>query len=141
MTAKNAITELLARPLGLDWTVEGLAEQVLDAVATGSSSDGEEFILDSETTTDRQTQRLLRPLLACLANKWAAETGKAPHLFGGHFCFQRLGSPGPVWIVGQYENRPERVRITLRRSSTPPETASARPGQPTAITETPRQIA
>jgi RNA polymerase sigma factor (sigma-70 family) len=40
-----------------------------------------------------------------------------------------------VWILGQFENRPGSVRVSLRRSSSPPELPEARPGQPAAITD------
>src|SRR5437868_11352290 len=67
VTAKNSITDLLGAPLGPDWTVEGLAEQVLGAIAAQRSEETQEFVLDADATTDRQSRRLLRPLLACLA--------------------------------------------------------------------------
>jgi hypothetical protein len=135
VTANNPLTDLLAAPLGPDWTVESLAEQVLGAIATQPSETEEEFILDGGTITDRQSRRLLRPLLACLATKSAAEAGTATNLYGGHFCFKRPGDTGPVWIVGQFENRPGTVRLTLRRSSSPPPTPAARPGPSAAHTE------
>jgi hypothetical protein len=135
VTANNPITDLLGAPLGPDWTLEGLAEQVLDAVATRRSGDGEEVVLDADATTDRQSRRLLRPLLACLATKAAAEAGTPANLYGGHFSFKRVGPQGPVWIIGQFENRPGCVRATLRRSNSPPEDTEARPGKPAALTD------
>ena len=78
--------------------------------------------------TDRQSRRLLRPLLACLATKSAAEAGSPVNLYGGHFSFKRPGPNGPVWILGRFENRPGNVRVTLRRSSSPPENSEAKPG-------------
>jgi hypothetical protein len=130
VTANNPITDLLGAPLGPDWTVEGLVEQVLGAIATQRSEEGEEFVLDADATTDRQTRRLLRPLLACLATKSAAEAGTPANLYGGAFCFKRPGPKGPVWILGQFENRPGRVRVTLRRSSSPAEDPNAKPAEP-----------
>ena len=106
VTANNPITDLLGAPLGPDWTVEGLAEQVLGAIAAQRSEETQEFVLDADATTDRQSRRLLRPLLACLATKSAAEAGTLPNLYGGRLSFKRLGSEGPVWILGQFENRP-----------------------------------
>src|SRR5207302_8645805 len=126
VTANNSITDLLGAPLGPDWTVEGLAEQVLGAIAVQRSEEVQEFILDADTTTDRQSRRLLRPLLACLATKSAAEAGTPANLYGGHFSFKRPGPKGPVWILGQFENRPGSVRMTLRRSSSPPEDPEAK---------------
>ena len=120
VTANNPITDLLGAPLGPDWTVEGLAEQVLGAIAAQCSEEGQEFVLDADATTDRQSRRLLRPLLACLATKSAAEAGTPANLYGGHFSFKRPGPKGPVWILGQFENRPGSVRVTLRRYSSPP---------------------
>src|SRR5436309_14735540 len=87
VTANNPITDLLSDPLGPDWTVEGLAEQVLGAIAAQRSEEGEEFVLDADATTNRQARRLLRPLLTCVATKSAAEAGTPAHLYAGHFCF------------------------------------------------------
>jgi hypothetical protein len=120
VSANDTITQLLSTPLGPAWTVEALAEQVLTTIAAQRSEESQEFILDAYATTDRQTRRLLRPLLACLATKSAAEAGAPANLYGGHFSFERQGPAGPVWIVGQFENRPGRVRVTLRRSNSPP---------------------
>jgi len=133
VTANNPITDLLGAPLGPGWTVEGLAEQVLGAVAARRSEEGQEFVLDADTATDRQSRRLLRPLLACLATKSAAEAGTPVNLYGGHFSFQRPGPQGPVWILGRFENRPGNVRVMLRRASSPPEGPGTRPGQPAAL--------
>src|SRR5438132_3879659 len=92
VTANNPITDLLGAPLGPDWTVEGLAEQVLAAIAGQRSEEAQEFVLDADKTVDRQARRLLRPLLACLATKSAAEAGTPANLCAGHFSFKR---PGP----------------------------------------------
>src|SRR5437764_1092937 len=92
VTADNPITQLLAAPLSPDWTVEGLAEQLLSAIAAHQIAGLQEFVLDVEATTDRQTRRILRPLLACLAIKSAAESGTSPELYGGRLSFKR---PGP----------------------------------------------
>ena len=89
VTADNPIAALLAAPVGPDWSVEGLAERVLSAIATHSSEEGHEFVLDANTTTDRQSRRALRPLLACLAVKSAAEAGTSPNLYGGELSFKR----------------------------------------------------
>jgi hypothetical protein len=133
VTANNLLTDLLSAPLGPDWTMEWLAEQVLDAVAVRHSAGGEEFVLDADATTDRQTRRLLRPLLACLATKSAAEAGTPANLYSGQFCFQRPSPQGPVWVLGSFENRPGSVRITLRRSSSPTEGPGVRPGPPATL--------
>jgi hypothetical protein len=135
VTANNSIADLLAAPLAPDWTVEGLAEQVLGAIAA-QRSEGEEFVLDAAAVTDRQSGRVLRPLLACFATKSAAEAGSPANLYGGRVCFKRPSPDGWVWIVGQFENRPGGMRITLRRSSSPPEGFKAKPGHPAAITDT-----
>src|SRR5712692_3192492 len=89
VTADNLITDLLAAPLNPDWTVEGLAEQLLNSIAAQRSAEVLEFILDGDALTDRQCRRLLRPLLACLATKSAAEAGTTANLYGGHFTFRR----------------------------------------------------
>jgi hypothetical protein len=130
MSADNPITDLLAAPLSPDWTVEGLAEKLLGAIAAQQSGAGQEFILDADTTTDGQSRRLLRPLLACLATKSAAEAGTPSNLYGGHLFFKRPGPEGPVWILGTFENRPGTVRVALRRSASSSETSEGGTGQP-----------
>jgi hypothetical protein len=121
VTADNPITELLATPLSPDWTVEGLAEQLLSAIAARPTAESQEFIFDAEDSADQQPRRLLRPLLACLATMSAAESGTSTNLFGGCLLFKRAGPEGPVWILGQFENKPGTVRVAFRRSASPPE--------------------
>jgi hypothetical protein len=118
--------------------VEKLAEQLLDAIAAQCSEEAQEFVVDADAALDRQSRRLLRPLLACLATKSAAEAGTTVDLYGGHFSFKRLGPKGPVWILGQFENRSGNVRVTLRRSNSPPEGLGAMPAQPAALPDTAR---
>ncbi len=77
---------------------------------------------------DRPSQRILRPLLACLAAKSAAEAGTSPNLYGGNLSFRRPGPEGPVWIIGQFENKPGSVRATFRRSAAPPEQPDGQSG-------------
>lgn len=124
-TANNPFTDLLRVPLGPSWTVEKLAEQLLGAIAAQRSEESRQFVLDADDITDRQLRRLIRPLLARLATKSAAEAGMPPNLYGGHLAFKRPGPNGPAWILGHFENRPGRVRIALRRSSSPPADAVA----------------
>jgi hypothetical protein len=119
MNSQNLITELLAAPLGPDWTIESLAEQLLSTIAAHPQEEANTLFLDA-ATTDRQTQRVLRPLLACLATKSAAEAGTLPSLYGGQLSFKRTGPEGPVWILGEFENKPGSVRMALRRTSQPP---------------------
>jgi hypothetical protein len=120
LVTANPLSELLRAPLDPEWTVEGLAEKVLGAIAAQRLEEAQEFVLDADALTDRQSRRLLRPLLACLATRAAAEGGTPANLYGGHFSFERSGPNGPVWILGQFENRPGSVRVTLRRSNSPP---------------------
>jgi hypothetical protein len=115
MITANPLTEVLAIPLGPDWTVDQLAENVLATVAERSEAESEELVIDAEVITDRQTLRLLRPLIACLATKSATEAGTSPNLYGGSIAFNRPGPEGPVWIFGQFENTPEAVKLTFRR--------------------------
>jgi hypothetical protein len=133
VTANNLIADLLGAPLAPDWTVEELAERALGAIAGERSDEAQEFALDGAALADRQSHRLLRPFLACLATKSAAEAGAPVNLYGGHLSFKRPGPQGPVWILGKFENRPGSVRITLRRSSSPPEGPEVRPGQAAAL--------
>jgi hypothetical protein len=78
VTADNPITDLLAAPLRPDWTIDQLAEEIIRVIAARASDEAQEFVLDAQTTTDRQPRRLLRPLLACLAIKSADEAGTSP---------------------------------------------------------------
>jgi hypothetical protein len=125
----KSISDLLAAPLGQYWTVDQLAEEVLCAIATRGSDEVQEVVLDAEATQDRQSRRLLRPLLACLAAKSAAEAGTPPNLYGGRLSFQRPGHEGPVWILGQFENTPGTARISFRRSSLPPKVSELTRGE------------
>jgi len=126
VTADNPITALLAAPLSPDWTVEGLAEKLLGAIAARRSDETQEFVLDAETITDRQTRRILRPLLACLATKSAAEAGAPVNLYGGRLSFQRPGPDGLVSIIGQFENSSGVVRVAFRRSLSPSQNSEPR---------------
>ena len=130
MTSDNPIADLLAAPLSPEWTVEGLAEHLLGTIAARQSEAGQEFVFDADTTADRQSRRLLRPLLACLAIQAAAEAGSPVNLYGGHLSFKRPSPEGPVWILGRFENRPGTARVALRRSSSPPEAAQSGAEQP-----------
>ncbi len=126
MNANTAIVDLLAAPLSPDWTIEGLAEQLLDAIAAqqpDASDAAQEIVLDAGAVTDRQSSRLLRPLLACLAAKSAVEASTAVNLYTGRLCFKRSSQAGPVWITGQFDNLPGAVRIALRRCDSAPEFA------------------
>ncbi len=117
MTTNNPVADLLTRPIGPDWAIEKLAEEVLGIIASQSSEESCEIVLDD--AMDRQSRRLLRPLLACLATKSADEAGTPVNVFGDRLSFQRPGPKGSVWILGQFENRPGCVRIRLQRSSIP----------------------
>jgi hypothetical protein len=125
VTVDNPITELLASPLGEDSTIDTLAEQVLSAVARAPSP--HEFTLAAAEATDRQARRLLRPLLACLAMKSAAEAGADADIYGGHLSFKRPGPDGPVLILGEFDNKPGNARITLQRHSPVADTSGAEP--------------
>ena len=119
MTADNPIANLLAAPLGPDWTVDQLAEKVLLVLAAQDAEESREFVLDADATSDRQSRRLLRPLLARLAVKSAVEAGTSPNLYGGQLAFERPCQDGTVWILGEFENNPGQARIAFRRSSSP----------------------
>jgi hypothetical protein len=124
VNANSSITDLLAAPLCPDGTIEWLAEQLLDTIAAqqpGNAGEVQEYVLDACALTDRQARRLLRPLLACLATKSEAENSTTVNLFGGQLCFKRSGPAGPVWITGQFDNRPGVVRVDLQRSDSVPE--------------------
>ncbi len=130
MTVENPLADLLAAPLSPDWTIEGLAEQLLCTIAAQPKEEAKDLRLDATAATDRQSQRVLRPLLACLATKSAAEAGTAPNLYGGQLRFKRNGPDGPVWILGEFENRPGRVRVAFRRSAAPREVSEQGASEP-----------
>ncbi len=111
VTAENPLTDLLAAPLSPGWTIEGLAEQVLSTIASQPKEQAKDLLLDAAATTDRQSQRVLRPLIACLATKSAAEAGRSPNLYGGQLSFKRIGPYGPVWILCDFENKAESARV------------------------------
>ena len=136
VTSDNLITALLDAPLGPGWTVEGLAERLLGEIAANPSQDKQEFVVGADTS--RQARRLIRPLLACLAVKSAAEAGTPPEVHGGQLLFKRLGVLGPVCIHGRFENRPGNVRVTLRRSNLPPEDCNPPESGEIGIVKAPR---
>jgi hypothetical protein len=125
VTPDNPITELLAAPLSPDWTIKGVAEQLLATIASKGSGE-REFALDRDALTDLQSRRMIRPLLACLANLSADESGTSADIYGGHLSFKRAGSEGPVWIVGEFENKLGSVRVALHRSCSPPQHSEPR---------------
>ena len=117
--ADNPIADLLAAQLRPDWTLEGLAEQLICTMASCPIDEVHEFVLDAEATEDHQTRRLLRPLLAYLATKSAAEAGSAVNIYVGDLSFERPGNEGPVWVLAHFENKPGAVRAVFRRSTSP----------------------
>lgn len=130
MTANNPIADLLAAPLDPQWTIDRLAEQVLGTIAAQPPGEAQEFFFTADAAMDRQSRRLIRPLLACLATKSAAETGMPVNVFEGQLSFKRADSQRPVWIHGQFVNRPGKICITLHRSTSLPESAPTRNGEP-----------
>jgi hypothetical protein len=127
--------------LSPDWTIEGLAEELLCTIASQPKEEAKKLLLDAAATTDRQSQRVLRPLLACLATKSAAEAGTPPTLYGGQLSFKRVGPEGPVWILGEFENKPGSVRVAFRRSSAPPQNSEQGTSDPSVLTGTNSQTA
>jgi hypothetical protein len=130
VTAENPLADLLAAPLSPGWTIEALAEQLLRTIVSQPEEDAKELRLDAAATGNRQSQRVLRPLLAHLATKSAAEAGTPPNLYGGQLSFKRNGPDGPVWIWGEFENKPGSVRVAFRRSSSPPDVSGPGAGRP-----------
>ena len=141
VTAENPLTNLLAAPLSPDWTIEGLAEQLRCTIASKPKEQAEDFRLDAATSTNRQSQRTLQPLLACLATKSAAEAETSPNLYGGWLRFKRNGPDGPVWILGEFENQPGRVRVAFQRSSTAREVIGQGTSEPSVAHATAPQAA
>jgi len=140
VTAENPLIDLLAAPLSPDWTIEGLVEQLLCTIASQPKVEAQNLRLDAAAATDRQSQRVLRPLLACLATKSAAEAGTPPNLYRGQLCFKRIGPDGPVWILGEFENKPGSVRVAFRRSSVPREVSERGSSEPSASPATAPQV-
>jgi hypothetical protein len=114
VTVDNPILNLLAAPFRPDWTVDQLAEEVILDIAARASDEVHEFVIDAEAITDRQSLRVLRPLLACLATKSAAEGGTSPNLYGGRLSFERSDREGLVRVIGEFENTPGKVRAAFR---------------------------
>lgn len=113
MTDDNPILDLLAAPLRPDWTIDQLAEDVILAIVARGSGERQEFVIDAEAVTDRQSRRVLRPLLACLATKSAAETGTSTSLYGDRLRFVRPGRDGLMSVFCRFENTPERAWIAF----------------------------
>jgi hypothetical protein len=130
VTAENPLADLLAAPLSPDWTIEALAEQLLCTIASQPEEEAKDLRLDAAAAIDRQSQRILRPLLAHLATKSAAEAGAPPNLYEGRLRFKRNGPDGPVWILGEFENKPGCVRVAFQRSSAPREASEQGAGDP-----------
>jgi hypothetical protein len=116
--AKNLIHDVLSSPLATDWTVEDLADRLLDAITSQAGTEVQEFILNADA--DRQMQRLVRPLLACLAVRSNSETGTAVNVYGGRLQFKpRSVGSSTVWIAGEFENQPGNVYLKLHCASAP----------------------
>jgi hypothetical protein len=118
VTTSTAIPDILSAPLDPDWTIEGLAEKVVGTVAAQPLT-AQEFVIVVDDSTDRQSRRLIRPLLAYLATKSARESGTPVNLYAGRLSFERHSPVGSGWIIGEFENRPGSVRLALRRSGSP----------------------
>jgi hypothetical protein len=140
VTAANPLTDLLAVPLSPDWTIEALAERLLCTIASQPNEEAKNLRLDAAAATDRQSQRVLRPLLACLATKSASEAGIPPNLYGGQLRFMRNGPDGPVWILGEFENKPGSVRVAFQRSSGPREVSEQGTDEPLVSPATAPQV-
>ncbi len=116
MKMTHAVTELLSTPLSPSWTIEGLAESLLDLFSHYET----EISFDAQSLTDRQSQRVIRPLLAHLAVRSATEANTTPNLYEGTLTFQRTTNEGIFWITGEFENKQGSACFTLRRSNTAP---------------------
>ena len=116
LNANELISDFLAHPPRPDWTVDDLAERILNALV--ENKDHAEMTLDGNTLYG-PARRLLRPLLACFATKAAAESGTPTNLYGGRFSFQRPGPSGIVLLQGWFENRLGNEVATIRRANSP----------------------
>jgi hypothetical protein len=111
----DSIADFLDAPLEADWTVDRLAERLLESVAR--RNDGSVWSLVVDKSTGSQARRLIRPLLACLASKAGDESGVPVDPFGGTLSFIRSGPNGEVAIDGEFENRPGQIGIRFTTSS------------------------
>ena len=119
-TADNHIRELVPAPVSPDWTIDRLAEQVLCAIAARGSAEGTANSARAELP--RSTSKAAYSGRSSLWLKTSRPPKQVhPHLDRGRLLFQRPSHDGPVWIHGQFENMPGTVRVTLRRSSSPPQ--------------------
>ena len=92
VTAENPLTDLLAAPLSPDWTIEGLAEQLLCTIASQPKEEAKNSLLDAAAATDRQSQRVLQTV-ACAASR-PSQPPKREHLanlYGGQLSFKGIG--------------------------------------------------
>ena len=117
MKNSTTIAEVLSGQLEPQGGLVGLAEKMLSAIVCEEHS--QEFDFDADIAADQQAQRLIRPLLACLATLSANENGTCANHFFGPLQFRRPGPNGPIWIVGEFDNRMGSIWIKLRRSTSP----------------------
>ena len=137
VTAENPITEILATPIGPDWTIEALAEQLLCRIASKPKEEAREFFLRrngyrSTIAADSSTvARLSSDQVGCRA-------GTTPNIYGGHLVFKRNGPEGLVWIRGEFQNKPGNVCLAFQKPSAPYEiTNPSTSEEPISRTTTP----
>src|SRR6266481_5183939 len=96
MTSQNPIAKLLAAPLPPDWSVERLADQLLQVIAKRFESKRRRspISININDLEDRQSKRLLRPLLAYLATRAAKKGDQPANVFGGVLLLERKGPKG-----------------------------------------------
>ena len=57
------------------------------------------------------------------------------NIYGGDLLFKRLCPDGTVWILGQFENRPGKVRVAFQRSFSEPQNSELKNGRLTGSTD------
>jgi hypothetical protein len=125
-----SVSELLRNPpLGRD--LVWLADQIIAAIQHGESvvveapigpAEERALVIQAGTeetmVTDRGPLRLFRPLLACIANVCATETGMEFQPYGGCYTLYRAARGCRVRLDIRTENTPGRQRLEIRRTET-----------------------
>lgn len=133
MTIREAVMKLFTVVPSQGWTLDGAADSLIQLAAQTRSlsvgmvrefeSQSKQFqVIENDQllqTGDSTPNRMIRPLLAFLANKAAKETGVEFNVYGGRYSFTRPGSRGMVRIDAEFENTMHSQRITFVTTKVP----------------------
>jgi hypothetical protein len=131
MTLFLNVQELLTTPPAADWTVDDWVEGLLQIAARSHElslqmirSDGVKAIgvtqdKQSMLLADSNAIRVLRPVLAGLAQTAARESGDEFNPYGGRCSFTREVDQAAVRINVEFENTTQTQRITFVTAKAP----------------------